>query len=98
MHRIRPHPVGETGRKSEKVGCQVSFYMIVFNCNLEKEVYEMQAFVNELVIGLFVKNPLFWFLMILTIVSTAFYKQIIGKMGEIWTSGELIHFIKIMDM
>lgn len=51
----------------------------------------MQAFVNELVIGLFVKNSLFWLLMILAIVSTVFYKQIIGKMGEIWTSRELKH-------
>lgn len=54
----------------------------------------MQTFINELVMGLFIKNPLFWLLMIFAIITTIFYKQILGKIGEFWTSQELRHLGK----
>lgn len=54
----------------------------------------MQTLVNELVMGLAIKNPLFWLLMFFAVISIIFYKQIIGKMGELWTSRELKHLGK----
>lgn len=49
----------------------------------------MQVFVNELIIGIIVKNPIVWIIMILAVISSIFYKQILGKLGEYWTKSEL---------
>ena len=49
----------------------------------------MQEFVNKLIIGLFLKNPIFWIIIIGAIITTIFYKKIIGFMGEFWVKKEL---------
>lgn len=49
----------------------------------------MQDFVNELIVGIALKNPIFWIIIIGAILSTVFYKKIIGMMGEFWTKCEL---------
>ena len=49
----------------------------------------MQDFVNELIVGIALKNPIFWIIIIGAILSTVFYKKMIGMMGEFWTKCEL---------
>ena len=42
----------------------------------------MNEFIYTLTIELFLKNPFFWIFIILTFLSTIFYKKIIGKAVE----------------
>ena len=53
----------------------------------------MQEFVNSLVIG-FISQPIFWIIIIGAIITTIFYKKIIGFMGEFWVKTELIKLPK----
>lgn len=48
----------------------------------------MANFVNALITELF-KHPLFWILLVLSILSTIFYKKFRGFMGEFWVKAEL---------
>ncbi|MBE5822399.1 MAG: hypothetical protein E7311_07445 [Clostridiales bacterium] len=48
----------------------------------------MANFVNTLIIELF-KNPLFWILLVLGILTTIYYKKFRGFMGEFWVKTEL---------
>ena len=54
----------------------------------------MQEFINELIIGLFFKNPFFWIIIIGAILTTIFYKKFIVFMGEFWVKTELIKLPK----
>ena len=49
----------------------------------------MQDVVNSLIIEIFLKNPLFWIVIIAGILCCLFYKEIVGKAGEYWTKKEL---------
>lgn len=49
----------------------------------------MEEFVSFLIFELFLKNPLFWLLIILGIMSLFFYKKIVGAAGEFWVKREL---------
>ena len=49
----------------------------------------MGSVVNALIVNIFIKNPLFWIIIILALVSIIFYKKIIGKAGEFWVKKEL---------
>ena len=49
----------------------------------------MNAVVKELIMNLYIKQPLFWLFMILAILSSIFYKKIRGFMGEFWVKTEL---------
>jgi len=49
----------------------------------------MEALVNEIILELCIKQPMFWMLMICAILSTIFYKKISGFMGEFWVKTEL---------
>ena len=48
----------------------------------------MSDFINALIIELF-KQPLFWILFVLGMLSTVYYKKIRGFMGEFWVKIEL---------
>ena len=48
----------------------------------------MFNFVNTLIIELF-KNSFFWFLLVLGVLSTIYYKKFRGFMGEFWVKTEL---------
>ncbi len=54
----------------------------------------MNEFINILIMELFLKNPFFWIFIILTLISTIFYKKIIGKAGEFWVKRELFKLNK----
>lgn len=49
----------------------------------------MQDVMNSLIIEIFLKNPLFWIVIIVGITCLLFYKQIVGRAGEYWTKKEL---------
>lgn len=49
----------------------------------------MQDVVNLLIIEIFLKNPLFWIVIIAGILCCLFYKEIVGKAGEYGTKKEL---------
>lgn len=49
----------------------------------------MESVVNDLIVSLFIKNPIFWIIIILGLISIIFYKKIIGKAGEFWVRQEL---------
>lgn len=49
----------------------------------------MNELVKELIMNLYIKQPLFWLFMIFAILSTIFYKKIRGFMGEFWVKTEL---------
>ena len=49
----------------------------------------MQDVVNSLIIEIFLKNPLFWIVIIAGILCCLFYKEIVGKAGEYGTKKEL---------
>lgn len=49
----------------------------------------MEEVVRILVMELAIKQPLFWLLMIFTILSTIFYKKLSGFIGEFWVRTEL---------
>ncbi len=49
----------------------------------------MNDFSWELVKKLALKNPLFWLFLIIAFISWAFYRQIVGFMGEVWTKEAL---------
>lgn len=49
----------------------------------------MNEFSWELVKKLALTNPLFWLFLIIAFISWAFYRQIVGFMGEVWTKEAL---------
>ena len=49
----------------------------------------MNDFSWELVKKLSLTNPLFWLFLIIAFISWAFYRQIVGFMGEVWTKEAL---------
>lgn len=49
----------------------------------------MNEVVKELIMNLYIKQPLFWLFIILTILTSIFYKKIRGFMGEFWVKTEL---------
>lgn len=49
----------------------------------------MESVVNDLIVNIFIKNPLFGIIIILELISVIFYKRIIGKAGEFWVKQEL---------
>ncbi len=49
----------------------------------------MNDFSWELVKKLALTNPLFWLFLIIAFISWAFYRQIVGFMGEVWTKEAL---------
>ena len=49
----------------------------------------MEEVVRILVMELAIKQPLFWLLMIIALLSTIFYKKLSGFMGEFWVRTEL---------
>ena len=49
----------------------------------------MQEFINELILGLFLKNPFFWIIIFGALITTIFYKKFIGFMGEFGVKREL---------
>lgn len=49
----------------------------------------MEDFVEMLIMELFIKQPMFWILIIFAVLSTIFYKKISGFMGEFWVKTEL---------
>ena len=48
----------------------------------------MNEAINKLTIELFIKNPIFWIIIVLGL-SAIFYKKIAGKAGEFWVKREL---------
>ena len=58
------------------------YFVFCYNKNMEE-------FVSFLIFELFLKNPLFWLLIILGIMSLFFYKKIVGAAGEFWVKREL---------
>lgn len=44
----------------------------------------MQDFVNELIVGIALKNPIFWIIIIGAILSTVFYKK------DDWNDGRVL--------
>ena len=49
----------------------------------------MSEAVNQLVLVLFINNPLFWILIFMAVISVVFYKKIVGMAGEFWVKQEL---------
>ena len=49
----------------------------------------MESVVNDLIVSLFIKNPIFWIIILLGLISLIFYKKIIGNAGEFWVKKEL---------
>ena len=49
----------------------------------------MNEAINQLTIELFIKNPIFWIIIILGFLLAIFYRIIIGKAGEFWVKREL---------
>ena len=49
----------------------------------------MNEAINKLTMELFIKNPIFWIIIVLGVLSAIFYKKIAGKAGEFWVKREL---------
>lgn len=49
----------------------------------------MEEVIRELVLELFIKQPIFWIVIVLGFLSAIFYKKIAGFMGEFWVNKEL---------
>ena len=49
----------------------------------------MNEVISRLIIETYLKQPIFWIIIILGILSIVFYKKIRGFMGEFWTKLEL---------
>ena len=49
----------------------------------------MKEVVNSLIVEIFLKNPIFWIIMLLAVIFLFFGKRIIGKVGEFWVKREL---------
>lgn len=49
----------------------------------------MNDLILEILISFFLKNPLFWFYIIVIIICVGFYKKIVGKAGEFWVKSEI---------
>ena len=49
----------------------------------------MNEAINKLTMELFIKNPIFWIIIVLGVLSAIFYKKISGKAGEFWVKREL---------
>ncbi len=49
----------------------------------------MNEVINQLIVEIFFKQPLFWIVIILGIFCAIFYKKVRGFMGEFWTKLEL---------
>ena len=49
----------------------------------------MNEAINKLTMKLFIKNPIFWIIIVLGVLSAIFYKKIAGKTGEFWVKREL---------
>ncbi len=43
----------------------------------------------DIFVNLVLKNPIYWIIIILGLISTIFYKKIVGKAGEYWVKKEL---------
>lgn len=49
----------------------------------------MDELTKELILELYIKQPIFWFAIIFGILSVVFYKKMRGFMGEFWVKTEL---------
>lgn len=54
----------------------------------------MREILNNVILEFFLKNPLYWIIIILVVLSVIFYRRFRGFMGEFWVKRELFKLPK----